>query len=186
MQATAILKEEHRVIERVLDSLEAAANRLKAGSPVRPGLFLLAADFIRGFADGCHHRKEEGVLFPALRAAGIPAEGGPIGVMLFEHEEGRQLSAAMRSAAEQLEAGEPRAAADVVENALRYVALLRQHIAKEDNVLFPMAERAIQGRAQTELAEAFEHVEHEETGQGVHERFLALADAIEREVAQPQ
>ena len=184
MQATAILKEEHRVIERVLDSLEAAANSLRSGAPVSPAVFLQAADFIRGFADGCHHQKEEGVLFPALEASGIPAQGGPIGVMLFEHEEGRKLTGAMRAAAEKLQAGESRAAAEVVENALQYVALLRQHIAKEDNVLFPMADRAIQGRAQTELTEAFERVEHEETGQGVHERFLALADAIERAVAQ--
>ena len=184
MQATAVLKEEHRVIERVLDALETAANRLTTGSPVRPGVFLQAADFIKGFADGCHHKKEEGVLFPALEAAGIPAEGGPIGVMLFEHEEGRKLTAAMRAAAERLAAGDSSATAEVVENALGYVALLRQHIAKEDNVLFPMADRAIQGRAQTDLAEAFERVEHEETGLGVHERFLALADAIEREVAQ--
>ena len=77
MQATAVLKEEHRVIERVLDALETAANRLTTGSPVRPGVFLQAADFIKGFVDGCHHKKEEGVLFPALEAAGIPAEGGP-------------------------------------------------------------------------------------------------------------
>ena len=81
MQATAILKEEHRVIERVLDALETAANRLTTGSPVRPGVFLQAADFIKGFADGCHHKKEEGVLFPALEAAGIPAEGGPIALI---------------------------------------------------------------------------------------------------------
>lgn len=184
MEATQILKQEHQVIERVLDALETAANRLDAGTPVRPGLFLQAADFIRGFADGCHHRKEEGILFPALEAAGIPAEGGPIGVMLFEHEEGRKLTAAMRAAAEQLEAGESQAAAAVARSALGYVALLRQHIAKENNVLFPMADQVIRGRAQAEVAEGFERVEHEETGQGVHERYLALADAIEQEAAQ--
>ncbi|MGE5602975.1 MAG: hemerythrin domain-containing protein, partial [Nitrososphaerales archaeon] len=65
MQATDILMEEHRVIERVLTSLERAAVRLDNGEAVRPGFFVDAADFVKGFADGCHHKKEEGVLFTA-------------------------------------------------------------------------------------------------------------------------
>src|SRR5665647_2426724 len=65
MRATEALMQEHRVIERVLDALEIAASHLERERPVRPGFFLEAADFIAGFADGCHHRKEEGVLFGA-------------------------------------------------------------------------------------------------------------------------
>lgn len=183
MEATNILKQEHRVIERVLASLEAAATRLKAGEAISPPFFLEAADFIKGFADGCHHKKEEGVLFPAMEAAGIPAEGGPIAVMLAEHQEGRRLTSAMRVGAEKLQSGDIAAREGVAQNALQYVALLRQHIAKEDNVLFPMADQAIQGSAERQVAEAFDHVEHEETGEGVHERFLALAESLERQVA---
>ena len=183
MEATEILKKEHRIIERVLASLEVAAGRLSAGESVSPQIFTMAADFIKGFADGCHHKKEEGVLFPAMQAAGVPRQGGPIGVMLAEHEQGRHFTADMRAAAERLAAGETDAREAVADNALRYVALLRGHIAKEDNILFAMADRVIGGAAQAEVSAAFDHVEQEETGQGVHERFLALADTIEREVA---
>ncbi len=77
MQATDILMEEHRVIERVLTSLERAAVKLDNGGPVRPGFFIDAAEFVKGFADGCHHKKEEGVLFTALVDAGLPREVGP-------------------------------------------------------------------------------------------------------------
>ena len=66
MEATEILMAEHRVIERVSPTLEAGAARVDAGQPMRPGFFVDAADFIKGFADGCHHRKEEGVLFTAM------------------------------------------------------------------------------------------------------------------------
>lgn len=182
MEATNILKEEHRVIERVLNSLEKAAGLLDAGKPVSPDLFIKAADFIKGFADGCHHRKEEGVLFPAMQAAGIPAEHGPIGVMLSEHDQARKLTAAMRTAAGRLGDGDPEAAAIVARNALEYVVLLRAHISKEDNVLFPMADQVINGDARREVSEAFGRVEKEDTGDGVHQRFLALAESIEREV----
>jgi hemerythrin-like domain-containing protein len=183
MEATEILMSEHRVIERVIASLEAASARLERGEAVRPGFFVDASDFVKGFADGCHHRKEEGVLFVAMEANGMPADSGPIAVMLMEHEQGRQYNRGMRSAAERLAAGDASARDDVVQNAQGYATLLRQHIQKEDNILFPMADQVIPMQAQAQVAEGFEHVEHEETGEGVHERYLALADALEREAA---
>src|SRR5512136_564460 len=106
MKATDILMDEHRVIERVLLALETAAQRLEAGEAVRPGFFRDAADFIRGFSDGCHQQKEEGGPFKERVAAGIPSAGGPINVMLSEHELGRAYTRAMREAALKLQAGE--------------------------------------------------------------------------------
>ena len=181
MEATSILMSEHRVIEGVLASLERAVGRLEAGQAVQASFFIQAAEFIKGFADGCHHRKEEGVLFPAMEAAGVPRQGGPIGVMLAEHEEGRRLTRGMREAAQRLEKGEPDAKIEVVKHALGYTRLLHQHIAKEDKVLFPMAERVIAKEAQVELEKAFQRVEQEETGEGVHEKYMELAEALERE-----
>jgi hemerythrin-like domain-containing protein len=81
MKATEILMDEHRVIERVLTALERAAERLEQGGKLDPGFFVDATDFIRGFADGCHHQKEEGVLFKAMTAAGMPTDQGPIAVI---------------------------------------------------------------------------------------------------------
>lgn len=181
MEATDILMEEHRVIERVLTSLETSAHRLAQGEPVRPGFFVDAAEFVKGFADGCHHKKEEGVLFTALVDAGLPQQVGPVAVMLSEHDQGRAYTRNMRQAAERLGAGDPGARAEVVENALGYVELLRQHIDKEDHVLFPMAGEMIPPAQQSTLTDRFETIEHEETGEGVHEKYLALADALEKE-----
>ncbi|MGD0005335.1 MAG: hemerythrin domain-containing protein [Anaerolineaceae bacterium] len=182
MKATDILMSEHRVIERVIATLEIAAKRLQAGQEVRPGFFLDAADFIKGFADGCHHRKEEGVLFKAMHANGMPAGQGPIAVMLSEHEQGRKFTQGMRFAALRLQAGDASARQSLVANALGYAALLRQHIQKEDQVLFPMAGRIIPVDKQEQVFEDFEKVEHEETGAGVHEKYLALAKALEKEM----
>jgi len=182
MQATEILSSEHRVIERVITALETAAGRLDAGQTVRPGFFLDAADFIKGFADGCHHRKEEGVLFKAMSARGVPVQGGPIGVMLYEHEQGRAFTRGMRAAAERMQAGEADARADLLANVTGYAQLLRQHIQKEDHVLFPLADRVIPAAQHATLLADFETVEHEETGAGVHEKYLALAEKLEQEV----
>lgn len=183
MEATNILMDEHKVIERVIAALETAASRLGSGQTVRPGFFIDASEFIKGFADGCHHKKEEGVLFPAMEAAGVPRDGGPIGAMLSDHEAGRLFNRNMRAAAERLAAGDQSAGAEIERNALGYARLLRQHIMKENMVLFPMADRVIPVGKQSEVAEAFEHIEHEETGAGVHEKYLALAEALERELS---
>lgn len=181
MEATVILMTEHRVIERVVHALESAANHLNIGQEVRPGFFLEAADFIQGFADGCHHKKEEGVLFKFMAESGVPAENGPIGVMLYEHEQGRSFARDMREAAQRLAGGDLTAKQAVVDNALGYATLLRQHITKEDRILFPIADRFIPLDRQIQVAEGFEQVEHEETGEGVHEKYLALAEALESE-----
>ncbi len=181
MKATEVLKEEHQVILRVIASLERGADLLECGNAVRPGFFADVARFIRGFADSCHHKKEEGVLFTAMEAHGMSSQAGPIAVMLAEHEQGRRYTRGLAEAARRLEDGDATARAEVIHNAHGYIELLRQHIAKEDNILFPMAEQVIPRAEHGSVLEGFEHVEHEETGPGVHEKYLALAEALEKE-----
>jgi hemerythrin-like domain-containing protein len=180
MKATSTLKEEHRVIERVIASLEKGTTKLEHGQPVPASFFLDAADFIKGFADGCHHKKEEGVLFKSMADHGMPVQGSPVGVMLMEHEQGRVFTRGMRAAAERYQAGDASAAADIIANARGYTQLLTAHIFKEDNILFPMADRVIPLADQEAVWEGFEHVEHEETGEGIHEKYLGLANKIEK------
>lgn len=181
MKATEILMAEHEVINRVIASLETAASKLENGQNVPPTFFTDATDFIKGFADGCHHVKEEQVLFKTMSEYGIPSQGGPIAVMLSEHEQGRRFTRGMREAALRLASGDASARGDVVQNARGYAALLRQHILKENNVMFPMADQVIPLSEQDAVFEGFERVEHEETGEGVHEKYLALAEKLEKE-----
>ena len=182
MQPTLVLVQEHRVIERVIAALETAANKLERGEPVRPGFFLDGVDFIRGYADGCHHHKEEGALFPALAEAGVPATTGPVAVILAEHEQGRQFTRAMADAVPRWQAGENAAISVVIENARGYAALLRQHIHKEDAILFPLSEQRLGESQKAKLTAEFERIEREDTGTGIHEKFLALAGKLEKEI----
>jgi hemerythrin-like domain-containing protein len=181
MKAIDVLMQEHRLIERVLDALELAAGHLERSHGVSPTFFFEAADFIAGFADGRHHRKEEGVLFGAMIESGVPSGGGVIDMMLEEHEQGRALTRALRDAARRLQAGDELARAQVVSNVRGYIALLRDHIMKEDEMLFPMADEMLSPARHESVMAGFERVEREETGEGAHERFHALAEKLERE-----
>jgi hemerythrin-like domain-containing protein len=182
MFATNDLRTEHRAIERMLAVLDAAAQRLEQGERVRPEVFRQAVDFVRNFADRCHHGKEEENLFPRMEARGVPRDGGPIGVMLFEHDEGRAFVGAIADAIDVYERDGQAAARVIAENARGYVDLLRGHIMKEDNVLFPMADRVLSPADQTELERRFEQIETERMGPGVHERYHQLLDDLEREM----
>ena len=181
MRPTEILMNEHRVIERVLDALDAASARLEAGQNIRTGFFLDAADFIAGFADGTHHRKEEGVFFGAMIAGGSPAQGGPIDMMLEEHEQGRLHTRAIRDAARALERGDPGARRKLAASARRYVALLREHIIKEDEMLFPMADDIFTSERDAEILAAFEKL-RPATDDHDAAHWLALATRLEQEV----
>ena len=183
MSATDVLKDEHRGIERMLAIVEAATQRLQAGGDVPADLYLKAVDFFRGFTDGCHHAKEEEKLFPTLEQRGVPREGGPIGVMLAEHEQGRAYVRAMAEVANRYSKGDKSAGAALIESGRGYVGLLRQHIAKEDGILFPMADRMLSGEEQAQLAEEFEVIERERTGPGEHERYHHMLDELEQVVA---
>jgi hemerythrin-like domain-containing protein len=175
VKATEILKQEHRLIEQVLDCLEEAACRLDDGEEIEADFFIDAAKFVAGFADGSHHRKEEDILFVAMTAKDMPADSGPVAVMLHEHEQGRRLTAAFRSAAEQMKNGDAGAAMDVIHNVLDYVNLLREHIIKEDNVLFPMADQLVTGDDMHVVSRKFEHALAEDEANGEIARYQTLA-----------
>jgi hemerythrin-like domain-containing protein len=181
MKATEDLMAEHRGIERMLAVADAAATRLSNDKTVPPPMFLDIVDFLRNFADKCHHGKEETELFPAMERAGIPRQGGPIGVMLMEHDQGRAFIRQMAAAAELLANGDGTAAEALAEAIRGYTTLLRGHIKKEDSILFPMADAAIPAHEQPRLAQAFDEIESKVMGPGVHERYHAMLDAMEAE-----
>ncbi len=147
MRATQILRTEHRVIEQVLSCLEAMADRACFCGAVDGESARAAIDFFRNFADECHHAKEESHLFAMMEERGFSSAGGP--------------TAVMRS----------------VDAAWEYVTLLREHILKEDNCLFPMADRFLSGPDQTALLERFEAAE-DGGHAGKHARYVALADKL--------
>ncbi len=178
MSATETLRHEHDAILKMLDATEEVARRLQANEPVGGEILDGLLEFFREFADHCHHGKEEEVLFPFLEQKGMPREGGPIDVMLLEHEQGRALVRGMADAAAAYHKGESAAGQRWANAASGYVYLLREHIDKENNVLFVLAERLLSSEEQARLARQFETIELEKMGAGTHERLHASMNEL--------
>jgi hemerythrin-like domain-containing protein len=166
MHPTDLLSQEHRAIEAKLNLLEHELRAVVSGAPLSRAFFEEALDFFRNFADGCHHAKEENLLFPLLAERGMPANGGPIAVMLAEHDAGRAYLQAVRDNLDAAVGGSEDAREQVCANAEAYIELLRHHIYKEDNILFRMAKNLLAPDDVAELERQFAAVE-------VPERFQA-------------
>jgi len=173
MKPIEVLKEEHKAIKLMLTVIESICTRLESRVSVPPEHIEKILDFLKQFADKCHHHKEEEILFPEMEKAGIPKEGGPLGVMLQEHQIGRKYIRNMSEAFERYK-NDVKETSGIIENGRAYAALLSQHINKEDNILYPMAERALPESVMDSMTGEFEKVEEEIIGKGKHEQYHRL------------
>lgn len=178
MTAIRELRNEHEAVLLTILILNEMTTRLKAGQSVELKHFDQILEFLSVFVDKCHHGKEENVLFPAMVEAGIPQEGGPIGVMLYEHEQGRSYVQGLRSSVEDYRLGKASSANGIIENAQNYGQLLSSHIEKENNVLYVMAERVLSADKMAEMENAFTKIEQIEIGPNKHEEFHATLHAL--------
>jgi hemerythrin-like domain-containing protein len=145
--ATSRLREEHQVILRVADAMQALLAEAEGPDGLDFDTIGDCVTFIRLFADACHHGKEEDLLFPELEAAGLPRHQGPIAVMLHEHQQGRALARRMAISLPPAREGDGQALSDLKGAARGYIDLIRGHIMKEDRILFEMADQAVRGPA---------------------------------------
>lgn len=178
MKATEQLKDEHEGVLLMLRILAEVSRQLNSEGHVQNEHFDGILEFFQIFVDKCHHGKEEDLLFPALVKVGI-SQDGPIAVMLFEHEMGRKYIRVIADAFERHKLKDVSAARTIAQNAQDYIALLAEHIEKENNILFAMADDRLSQKAQEVLFEEFEKIEKSRIGAGKHEEFHALMHKLD-------
>ena len=155
---TGILRDQHQNILKIADILEEVLSH-----EPEPGKFDYDAigscvKFIRLYADALHHGKEEDLLFPEMEARGVPRQVGPLAVMLLEHRKGRELAGTMADNLQAAQGGDLEARDALYTAGHGYIQLIRQHIGKEDNVLFEMADQMIDRDACRRLCEQYDGV----------------------------
>ena len=182
MKPTEVLMNEHSAILIVLSVMRKIANDIRSGNHYDLTHLDKIVEFLRVFADRCHHAKEEKILFPAMEDAGISRDNGPVGVMLYEHTLGRELIATMMECLSNARNGneDERENTRLADAMIEYANLLENHIAKENNILFPMADHVLQEEVQLEVARQFEKIEDEMGGIEEHEKFHDLIRTLEK------
>ena len=154
-EAIKILMKEHEDILDVVDILEEKCNLIKSGGEMDINFFENVIGFIKNYADKFHHAKEEDILFKELCKDSVQGNlhCNPVEQMLYEHDIGRNFVNGMKESL--IEKNKRK----LVENSLGYVQLIREHIFKEDNILYPMADNVIDLRTQNIMLKKFEEIQ---------------------------
>lgn len=155
MTATADLEKDHIHVLMLCDVME----EITKGEKADPAHLESVVSLIRNFADGLHHKKEEDLFFPKLAEKGFSPTQGPVAVMLHEHVQGRNYVKAISDNIPLYKSGDQNAKKAIYASMLGYASLLRDHIAKENNILFRMADNALSGDEQQALLEEFSKIE---------------------------
>jgi len=181
--STASLRRDHDLIEKVIKAMESTIELLTNNKQIPESILLPVIDFSKNFTDVCHHSKEENSLFPALEQAGMPRNMGPIAMMLMDHERSREIGKHMEeSAKEYLSSGNSE---NLINDMKQYVEHITEHLWKENNRLFMMAEARLQyvsEKVDKELNE-IEQVKLKETGK-TREHYEKLVEDLTRDVSE--
>ncbi len=153
-ETTKILSDEHKNILNMIERIENECNDIENSKIIDFEFFQNAIDFIKNYADKLHHAKEEDILFKKFNECNDMG-CNPVQQMLYEHDLGRNFVKGM------LEAINESNKVKLIENAREYCNLLKEHIFKEDNVLYPMAEEAIDEKTKKEMLTRFREIDKE-------------------------
>ena len=174
-KATKNLENDHEYIFRLIAVMEQMV--LTVSTELKH--IELVVHLIKHYADGYHHAKEENLLFPLLVQKGFSNEQGPVSVMLHDHEQGRIFVKGMTDEINNFKQGDISALTELYEYMQGYIDLLRAHIAKENNVLFRMADKALTPEEQQTLLESFKAIEVSDYTNGQLERYITEIEGLE-------
>jgi hemerythrin-like domain-containing protein len=173
------LKAEHERILLMVDVLERMSEKIGSGESVQTDHLEQVLEFLEIFAGKRHQDKEDEYLFTAIREAGGPAEEGLIAAMLSEHSRGRGFIEEMKKLLDHCKKGEPGSLMVLTTPALQYVNLIESHIWKENNILFPIAEKIVSADTLASLAGKYDKFD-EEVPQGTNEEFRETIEKLSK------
>jgi len=185
MKPTEQLKAEHDAVKLGLRILSMVCTKLESKERITVEHLDQILEFIKIFTDKYHHGKEEDLLFNVMQSEGIPREAGPIGdtmlyVALMEHYVGRDYIKDLTEALAKYRAGDRTVSSNIIQTARDYLELLTQHIEKEDNILYPMADKYLSEEAWKKLTEEFGIADQEKFGVAKQKEFYQLLDDLRR------
>lgn len=172
--ATQNLENDHFLILRLIEVME----RITGSAHPNVEHLETIVKVIREFADGLHHAKEEQLLFPLMVQKGFSNESGPVAVMLHDHVQGRNFVKGMAENISLFKQGESGALNAIFSNMQGYADLLKNHIAKENNVLFRMADKAFTPAEQELLLLDFAKVEGMQENGHSKDDYVAMIDVL--------
>jgi DUF438 domain-containing protein len=170
---------EHELIERSMAVLKACLDNFDK-AVTQHFQMQRALDFLLAFGDTMHNRKEENILFPLMIQRGLPAQGGPIGVMLMEHESERTLLQRMLAQLTGLATAPEATRTEFRQQGLDYLKIRAEHIWKENDILYPMGRRVLTPEDEVRLLDEFIGVDTRTYGDRARDHYRQMVEEVEQ------
>ena len=181
MNSIELMVKEHEVITRMLKVMRSACYKLLKGEAVELADLYEMADFVRYYADGHHHHKEEKYLFKTMEEK-LGAIGQKLirNGMLVEHDLGRLYMSNLREALAKYESGHDESRLDIIANMISYTHLLERHINKENEVVYTFAQRQLSPETLQEIHNLSSIYEEKASKKGVQKHYEELVENMEK------
>ena len=170
---------EHEMIERAMAALKSNLERIDE-AVMAPLQMHRAIDFLLEFGDKMHNTKEERFLFPLMGQKGLPVEGGPIGVMLMEHDAERKLLQRMVAELPNLVEATAAARQKFAAEGFEYLTIRAEHIWKENDVLYPMGRKVISEEENVTLLKEFKTLDKQTYGDTARQHYEQMLAEVEK------
>jgi hemerythrin-like domain-containing protein len=177
MKPTEDLMYEHKAIKVILNVMSNISSSIKEKKVFYTNDVEKIVDFLSVYVDKCHRSKEEEVFYPALLLSKSPIEN--IGLIINEHSMGKGYLAEISCCVENCKIGSSFSGERIADCMANYVQLIQEHIQKEENEYFPMANKALSGEAQKEISKQFKQINDEFVGLDIHTRYDELLKSME-------
>jgi hemerythrin-like domain-containing protein len=149
------LTAEHKIMLRIADVLDGMARRAEDACEYNQPDVENILKVLRIFGDDYHQAKEEAALFPAFASVCDASQGSAIRHMLLEHQHDRSLIEGMEDAVSRSDVPQ------FAEYARQLANLLRNHIYKEDNILFENIDAVLTAEADALVVTEFEAIDRD-------------------------
>ena len=170
---------EHEMIERAMAVLR--SNLEKIDEAIKTPLQMQRAiDFLLEFGDKVHNTKEEKFLFPLMEQKGLPVQGGPIGVMLMEHDAERKLLQRMMAELPNLSEDTTVARQKFAAEGFEYLTIRAEHIWKENDVLYAMGRKVFSDEDNAFLLGSFKTLDRQRYGDAARDHYAQMLAEVEK------
>jgi hemerythrin-like domain-containing protein len=171
---------EHRLIDRMIALMKIETQNIKKENRSDPVFVGQAIDFLKVYADACHHGKEEDIYFKKLLTKKLTVEHEKMmQELLHEHAISRKTVKSLENAWQKGRATDKSALVDMACFLGELTILYPNHVAKEDKQFFlPSMEYLTEGEQNAMLKEF-----HEFDRKILHNKYELLIDRCEQKVS---
>lgn len=170
------LMSEHRLIERIISHMRKELAKMEESKEVNSKFVNIAVDFIRVYADRCHHGKEEGVLFRELsNKPMVPEYAKMMRELINEHVFARKTTGKLAQANLAYIKGDRSAYIETCDLMKALIQFYPMHIEKEDKKFFGPSMEYLTSQERERMLKEFEEFDRKI----IHEHYAKVLDDLE-------